>query len=118
MYVGDCASTYRNNMFRDYEKHPYGTFEGNGQQPQQQRKSYYTMVQGNILMPFCIVLRQSTFCECLEMFIKVNKRHPRAKRCEFIRVLLSRPTKIFHRDVYKMSCIRKLRRYKENLISV
>lgn len=46
MYVGDCASTYRNNMFRDYEKHPYGTFEGNGQQPQQQRKSYYTMVQG------------------------------------------------------------------------
>ncbi|XP_031623308.1 uncharacterized protein LOC116340788 [Contarinia nasturtii] len=45
MYVGDCASTYRNNMFRDYEKHPYGTFEGNGQQPQQQRKSYYTMVQ-------------------------------------------------------------------------
>lgn len=24
MYVGDCASTYRNNMFRDYEKHPYG----------------------------------------------------------------------------------------------
>lgn len=47
MYVGDCASTYRNNMFRDYEKHPYGTFEGNGQQPQQQRKSYYTMVQGN-----------------------------------------------------------------------
>ena len=47
MYVGDCASTYRNNMFRDYEKHPYGTFEGNGQQPQQQRKSYYTLVQGN-----------------------------------------------------------------------
>lgn len=44
MYVGDCASTYRNNMFRDYEKHPYGTFEGNGQS-QQQRKSYYTMVQ-------------------------------------------------------------------------
>lgn len=24
MYVGDCANTYRNNMFRDYEKHPYG----------------------------------------------------------------------------------------------
>lgn len=48
MYVGDCASTYRNNMFRDYEKHPYGTFEGNGQQPQQQRKSYYAMVQGNL----------------------------------------------------------------------
>lgn len=34
-------------MFRDYEKHPYGTFEGKCQQPQQQRKSYYTMVQGN-----------------------------------------------------------------------
>lgn len=47
IYVGDCASIYRNNMFRDYEKHPYGTFEGNGQQPQQQRKSYYTLVQGN-----------------------------------------------------------------------
>lgn len=44
MYVGDCSSTFRTNMFRDYEKHPYGTFEGN--QQQQQRKSYYTMVQG------------------------------------------------------------------------
>lgn len=46
MYVGDCSSTFRTNMFRDYEKHPYGTFEGNLQQQQQQRKSYYTMVQG------------------------------------------------------------------------
>lgn len=45
MYVGDCSSTFRTNMFRDYEKHPYGTFEGNHQQ-QPQRKSYYTMVQG------------------------------------------------------------------------
>lgn len=45
MYIGD-ASSYRSNMFRDYEKHPYGTFEGKCQQPQQQRKSYYTMVQG------------------------------------------------------------------------
>lgn len=51
MYVGDCASTYRSNMFRDYEKHPYGTFEGNGQQQQQQRKSYYTMVQGKYQIP-------------------------------------------------------------------
>lgn len=46
MYVGDCASAFRMNMFRDYEKHPYGTFEGNCQQQQQKRKSYYTMVQG------------------------------------------------------------------------
>lgn len=46
MYVGDCASAFRTNMFRDYEKHPYGTFEGNCQQQQQKRKSYYTMVQG------------------------------------------------------------------------
>lgn len=44
MYVGDCASTNR-SMFRDYEKYPYGTFEGNCQ-PQQQRKSYYVLVQG------------------------------------------------------------------------
>lgn len=110
MYVGDCASTYRNNMFRDYEKHPYGecmgparqiyffyfvfqerlfynhnlltkiclksaffskqfyhvnpfyivffvgTFEGNGQQPQQLRKSYYTMVQGNFIW-FVLILQ-------------------------------------------------------------
>lgn len=35
-------------MFRDYEKHPYGTFEGNYQQQQIQRKSYYAMVQGKI----------------------------------------------------------------------
>lgn len=48
MYVGDCSSTFRTNMFRDYEKHPYGTFEGNHQQ-QQQRKSYYTMVQGKYI---------------------------------------------------------------------
>lgn len=27
MYVGDC-STFRNTMFRDYEKFPYGSFEG------------------------------------------------------------------------------------------
>jgi len=44
MYVGDCASSLRYNMFRDYEKHPYGTFEGN-YQPQVQRKSYYATVQ-------------------------------------------------------------------------
>lgn len=53
MYVGDCASTYRSNMFRDYEKHPYGTFEGNCQQPQSQRKSYYTMVQGKFHLFSC-----------------------------------------------------------------
>lgn len=62
MYVGDCASTYRNNMFRDYEKHPYGTFEGNGQQPQQQRKSYYTMVQGKILMTFLYCFTTIQIC--------------------------------------------------------
>lgn len=47
MYVGDCTSSLRYNMFRDYEKHPYGTFEGNYQQLQQ-RKSYYTTVQGKL----------------------------------------------------------------------
>lgn len=54
MYVGDYASSYRNNMFRDYEKQPYGTLEGNCQQSQQQRKSYYAMVQGNFI--YCKIL--------------------------------------------------------------
>lgn len=54
MYVGDCTSSFRHNMLRDYEKHPYGTFEGNYQQQQLQRKSYYAMVQGKIC-PFSIL---------------------------------------------------------------
>lgn len=54
MYVGDYASSYRNNAFRDYEKQPYGTLEGNCQQPQQQRKSYYTMVQGKYMYIYSV----------------------------------------------------------------
>ena len=45
MYTGDYSSSFRMNMLRDYEKHPYGTFEGNAR-PQ---KSYYSMVQGESL---------------------------------------------------------------------
>lgn len=51
MYVGDCTSSFRYNSFRDYEKHPYGTFEGNYDK-QVQRKSYYAMVQGNFCTKF------------------------------------------------------------------
>lgn len=36
-----------------------GTFEGNGQQPQQLRKSYYTMVQGKFC--FCLLYFENNF---------------------------------------------------------
>lgn len=41
LYIGDCASTLRSNLYRDYEKYPYGTLEGNCQP----RKSYYATLQ-------------------------------------------------------------------------
>lgn len=57
LYIGDCASTLRSNLYRDYEKYPYGTLEGNCQP----RKSYYAALQGkmNIFSPSIVVLFHS-----------------------------------------------------------
>lgn len=65
MYVGDYASSYRNNMFRDYEKQPYGTLEGNCQQSQQQRKSYYTLVQGKFCARILLVIDTLEFVKAV-----------------------------------------------------
>lgn len=43
MYLGDLGSSYspRNNLYRDYEKFPYGSLE----RVSNPQKSYYTIVQ-------------------------------------------------------------------------
>lgn len=53
MYLGDSTyyTSYRQSLFRDYEKFPYGTLEGNSK-PQ---KSHYAKVQGKLFFFFFII---------------------------------------------------------------
>lgn len=49
IYAGDCSS-FRNTMYRDYEKFPYGSFEGSLNAAP--TKNYYNSVQGEIFILF------------------------------------------------------------------